>query len=908
MSSTQSGSRTQPDAEVSTSTGVPASSARDSGKRSDRERRLFEAGDKVSDRYRILRFIARGGMGEVYAALDAELGQPVALKAVRPEVALHSQTLRRFRREINLSRKVTHQNVCRIYDVGTHYAEEQDLSIRYLTMELLEGLTLTRYLRKHGTIAHEEALPIVVQIASGLGAAHDAGVVHRDFKTSNVLLAETSRGLRAVITDFGLSQTLNDEGLTPVDSDRLTGTGQLMGTLAYLAPEQLEGKPSSAATDIYSLGVVLYQMLTGRLPFDGGSPLMAALKRLHEDPPDPRKFKPELDEIWCEVILRSLERDATKRYRNTEELMEALGVEALTDSSTAIMRPIVDRRRGFASGAYEAPSIDNTAAGTGSREMPLPKGTLPMWKAVALAIGASLVVLGFTHVLPKFLAPPDIQVLVAEPLVLGENADFLASSFEAALLRGLASLEGIHPLDSSKIEGVDGPPEELLRTAGADELIHLEVRDIGREWGVTVKRIGPGGEVLFLPDNFKVVQEDSRLQADAIQAAILRLYPDRDIVEGAGDLEISGDDYSEFLELRYAIERDPGDLSRAEILARLGELQERAPAFTETLLYEARAAAYLYRMSQEENYLEKAYSLLEEAEKKAPNDPRPLEQLINLAIVVPDLDLADSALRKLNAVAPGEVVMLHAEATVAEAKGNFTQAIELLSRACEVQRTPRCLTDLSSSQRKGGLTEEAISTLEEVVEEWPSYWWGKKLLADYQFLHGDVDRAQFLYEECLDRSDPDLLVATNLSVIYLIKDQYQDALSLVRLLEQRYPNNRILMLSLAETEELSGNQARADELYRDLLDRIGRPEEDNWGDWSIRAQALAHLGQQDEAEASVERVLRGGAGDGLAHIEAAITYAVVGNSEAARQQLRTARELGVPKHLFRLPWLRQLES
>lgn len=544
MSHSHSGSRAASEAEEPTSADVPSADAsvgdgpaegseQAEQKLPSSSRRLFQAGDSVSGRYRIQSFVARGGMGEVYAALDTELGDTVALKAVRPEVALHAQTLRRFRREINLSRKVTHQNVCRIYDVGTHHDDDRDLSIRYLTMELLEGLTLTRHLRRHGPMSTEDALPLVVQIASGLGAAHEAGVVHRDFKTSNVLLAETPRGLRAVITDFGLSQSLADDGLTPVDSDKLTGTGQLMGTLAYLAPEQLEGKRCSAATDIYALGVVLYQMITGRLPFDGGSPLMAALKRLHEDPPDPVSFVPDLDPLWGDVLLRCLHRDPRQRFQDSNELLEALGVERMNDSSTAIRRlQVLERTH---EGEAEA-GADGEAAtpGTGTKTdaVPLPGRSLAMWKAVSLAVAVGLAVLGITTVWPKLAEAPRIQVLVAEPIVRGDNADFVASGLEAAALRGLASLEGVRPLDSSALRGSDGSPAELLRTVGADELIQLSARDVGREWQVEIKRFGKHGTVRWA-EEIRVPQDDPDVQVDAIEAAIRRAYPAREVLEGA---------------------------------------------------------------------------------------------------------------------------------------------------------------------------------------------------------------------------------------------------------------------------------------------------------------------------------------------------------------------------------------
>jgi eukaryotic-like serine/threonine-protein kinase len=294
---------------------------------------LFPPEAVIAGRYRVVRRIARGGMGLVYEVEDTEIGGAIALKAVRPDVAIHPTNLARFRREIHLARRITHPNVCRLYDFGQH--QDPERVIRFLTMELLHGETLAKRLERVGPLPTEEALPIVAQIVSGLAAAHEAGVIHRDFKPSNVILCDRGRP-RAVITDFGLSLSIKDEGEDP---SRLTASGQLMGTLAYIAPEQLEGQPCSTLSDLYSFGVVFYQMITGILPFRASTPLMTALMRLNEEPKPPSQIQNSVPADIEDAVLRCLRRDPRERFAEFGEVLNALGLEATRESTTTILRP-----------------------------------------------------------------------------------------------------------------------------------------------------------------------------------------------------------------------------------------------------------------------------------------------------------------------------------------------------------------------------------------------------------------------------------------------------------------------------------------------------------------------------------------------------------------------------------------
>jgi tetratricopeptide (TPR) repeat protein/TolB-like protein len=299
-------------------------------------------GQVLADRYRIVAFLGRGAVGEVYEAQDLELDEPLAVKILRPQIAGDEQVLRRFKREVQLARRVTHPNVCRVFDLVYHSGEPPQDSRVFLTMELLRGETLADRLERAGPLAPAEALPIVAQITQALEAAHANGVIHRDLKSANVILVGPPERQRAVVTDFGLAGSTTPMGSLGAG---LTATGELVGSPAYMAPEQVRGEESTPATDLYALGIVLYEMVTGELPFVGKSAFYTALKRLQEPPPSPRRQAPDLDPVWDEVILRCLERNPADRFRHARHVSRALGATRAQEEATAQIH-LPARRRG----------------------------------------------------------------------------------------------------------------------------------------------------------------------------------------------------------------------------------------------------------------------------------------------------------------------------------------------------------------------------------------------------------------------------------------------------------------------------------------------------------------------------------------------------------------------------------
>ena len=260
-------------------------------------------------------------MGEVFEAEDLELGERVAIKRIRLDLARDPDAAERFRREIHLARQITHANVCRVYDVFRHQAGDENTV--YLSMELLEGTTLAEHLPQERPLDLDEALAIGRQIAEGLDAIHARGVVHRDLKPSNIMLVADGAAppaRRAVITDFGLAR----RAVTSETTQFASRDGAIIGTPAYMAPEQVEGGSIGPAADVYAFGTILYELVTGRLPFAAATPVAAAIRRLTEEPLSPRALVPSLPEAWERTILECLRRQPSERLPSARAAIELL--------------------------------------------------------------------------------------------------------------------------------------------------------------------------------------------------------------------------------------------------------------------------------------------------------------------------------------------------------------------------------------------------------------------------------------------------------------------------------------------------------------------------------------------------------------------------------------------------------
>lgn len=393
---------------------------------------MIATGHVIASRYRILDRISEGGMATVYTARRLSDGEVVALKVLREQFASDEEFVERFQREAHAVSELFHPNMVRVYDSG------RDGPIHYIAMEYIQGENLKERIRREGPLPVDQAVKIALQVCEALEFAHSHGVIHRDVKPQNILL--TGDG-RVKVTDFGIARAMS--------SATITQTGTVLGSVQYLSPEQARGAVVGRAADIYALGVVLFEMVTGRLPFDGDSPIAIALAHVHRHPPRPRQLIPTVPEQIDGIILRALAKAPTDRYRTAGELRKDLAGE------TALWREHPARTLEQTPPTMVLPGLERPAP-EASQERRRLSGVLVTVALGALIIGGAW---GGWRVFSSYLFVPEVAV-----------PSFAGSSLEAA--------------------------EEMARTAGLTLKVNERVYHGTVPVGTVISQDQPSGKVV----------------------------------------------------------------------------------------------------------------------------------------------------------------------------------------------------------------------------------------------------------------------------------------------------------------------------------------------------------------------------------------------------------------------------
>lgn len=274
---------------------------------------MITKGQKINNRYEIIRTIGEGGMANVYLGYDTILDRNVAIKVLRGDLSSDEKFVRRFQREALSASSLSHPNIVEVYDVG------EDNGLYYIVMEYIDGKTLKQLLKKRGSLTLSEAIDIMLQITDGMAHAHDSYIVHRDLKPQNIMIKDDGQ---IKITDFGIAMALN--------ATQLTQTNSVMGSVHYLPPEQAAGKGCTIQSDIYSMGIIFYELLTGELPFKGDSAVEIALKQMKDPLPDVHKMNKDIPQSIENIILKATAKNPKNRYQNVREMYQDL-LTALND-------------------------------------------------------------------------------------------------------------------------------------------------------------------------------------------------------------------------------------------------------------------------------------------------------------------------------------------------------------------------------------------------------------------------------------------------------------------------------------------------------------------------------------------------------------------------------------------------
>ncbi|MBU1337774.1 MAG: protein kinase [Acidobacteria bacterium] len=382
----------------------------------------LETGSAFADRYQIIEELGRGGMGRVYKALDMELNEKIALKLLKPQIAADEDMIERFRNELTTARNVTHKNICRMYDLGKYKGNY------YITMEYVPGEDLKSMLSMIGVLGPGKTVSIGIQICQGLLEAHKHGVVHRDLKPQNIMI-DREGAIR--IMDFGIARSLKSKGIT--------GVGTMIGTPEYMSPEQAEGKEVDRRSDIYSLGIVLYEMATGQLPFKGETHLSIAMKHKGEIPKNPQEINPRIDDNLNLLILKCLEKEKDNRYSNVVELLEEL---KRINKELPVTKTLVSQRKT-----------------TTSKQITV---TLGPKKLLVPILAAAVIILAFLawkllapkNILPIAIDKPSLAIVYFENGTGDKGNDHWRRGLASLLISDLQQSKYIDVLSSDRLFGI----------------------------------------------------------------------------------------------------------------------------------------------------------------------------------------------------------------------------------------------------------------------------------------------------------------------------------------------------------------------------------------------------------------------------------------------------------------------
>jgi eukaryotic-like serine/threonine-protein kinase len=466
----------------------------------------LKTGSVIAGRYEIIECLGQGGMGRVYKAYDLDVREEIALKLIRPEISADPRIIQRFQNELKLARKIAHRNVCRLFDLG------RDGNAVFITMEYVSGEDLKTTIHRIGPMTVRKALAVGQQICQGLSEAHGQGVIHRDLKPSNVLIDKEGN---VRILDFGIALSPETEGLTD--------PGSIPGTLQYIAPEILNGQKPEAPSDIYSLGVILYEMVTGRLPFEGPSAIGVAAKQLTEIPNDPGFFNPGLPAALGRLILRCLAKDPAVRFQKAEEVCMGLGriEEDLAGPEKRSARARLHAKKPSKPGFRWIPAIGLAFA------------------CVAAVVVAKVLIrsVGGRPQAHSSNSPANsLIVLPFEHRNMADRQEYISPFILYRMIRNLEKSKGLDviPYAASipyKDSALPGP--EIAKKSGVNHILKGTITSRDRGFVIDVELLGPKpGEILYSKsypsetekDIYPVLDEISRTVADKLG---VNLVPER---------------------------------------------------------------------------------------------------------------------------------------------------------------------------------------------------------------------------------------------------------------------------------------------------------------------------------------------------------------------------------------------
>jgi len=803
--------------------------------------RELTTGSIFAGRYQVIEELGHGGMGRVYKVHDTDIKEKIALKVLRPEIALDKETIERFSNELKLARKISHRNVCRMFDLGK--AE----GTTFITMEFVPGEDLKKFIRKSGQLGTGRAVSIGKQVCEGLAEAHHLGIVHRDLKPQNIMVDEDGN---ARIMDFGIARSLRGKGIT--------GAGVMIGTPEYMSPEQVEGKDVDQRSDIYSLGIILYEMLTGQVPFEGDTPFTIGVKHKSEIPRDPREMNTQIPPDLGRLVLKCLEKDKAKRYQSAGELHAEL--EKIEQGLPTTER-VAPKRKPFTSRQITV-------------SFRLKKVIIPAAALVAVVvIGIALI-----KILPKKGAPPtapskrSIAVLPFESVGSTSEDETFSSGIADDITTQL-----------SKISELDVRSQT---SSMRYEKSSLGTKEIGRELNVVYILVG------------------------RVQRAEGKVHITTRLIDAAADTNIWADTYDRDWKEIFAVQSDIAHRVAAALKAKLTpaekeRIEKKPTKDIKAYEYYVKGREYYFRYKKEEN--EQAVELFKKAIELDPDyalahaglSDAYFQRVIRFGFpgaewFEPAVEEAQKAISLDPNLAEGYKALGSLYGVV---KGWWRKAGEAYQKAVEVNpNSAIACGSLSDFYLRSGDYDKALPLAKKTVALDPALGFSYTYVGDVYYGVDDLGRAEEWYKKALELQ-PDLDVAHNMLInLYLALGEYNKAIEQSQMFLSKVPNDPpVWMIESAAIAELfSGHYEKVQEYYK----KIGaQPVELGYIYWKAGKKDEAKKLFQENLNLAQKRLEDGDESTDVRYSLAAI-YAVQGNRDEALRWLGKAVEAGERDYRF----------
>jgi serine/threonine protein kinase/tetratricopeptide (TPR) repeat protein len=803
--------------------------------------RVLEPGDELGPRFLIDELLGEGGMGRVYKATDRELGRVIAIKVLLSELTNDAQVIQRFKHELLLASRISHKHILRIHDLS-----EAD-GVKFITMAYVEGKDLNQVLKTESPLPLERCLKFARQLCEALAAAHAEGVVHRDFKPHNVLVAKDDQ---VYVSDFGLATSFETAKMG------MTRSGAFVGTPKYMSPEQVEGGTVDQRSDLYSLGLVFYEMATGEVPFAGESTWQVMYQRVKEKPKDPKLVKPDLPDWVARIMMHCLEKNPADRYQNANEILADMDSHRSPSShSQTVILPITPKAAkwtGTAIGAFVVLVILFFA--------------IPTTRHWVFRGGGETTTGGERPGLPPLSAGKYVAILPFRVLGADDSLTYVADGLGEALTAKLFQLSDVRIASTNaaqKSNDQKRPLPQIAKELGVNMIVHGLVQGgSGNQLRIVVKLENMESNQLQWSQEFSGMSGDlltleDQIYSKLVDALKVKATPSEMSVAGAHPTENVAA-YDIYLHGRQALrgQQDPKNIQTAIDLFEQAIKKDSGFALAYTGLSDA--SMLMYREKKDRFWSERGIAAAKQAER-------------------------------LNGKLPEVHLSL---GSAYSATGQTTEAISELKKALELSpNSDEAYRRLGNAYSDVGQNDAAIQTLKRAEELNPYYWVNLNALGTAYFVSGDYEKALKQFQNVTQLEPENAAGYDNMGSVYSRMGKYEDSIVAFQKALQIQP--------YAGTYSNLATDFFYLKKYPEAVQMFERAVEMNPGDETYAgnlADAYRWAGQKDKANTTYDKAIslaykqlqvNPRDANTLGHV--ALYYAKKGDSARAKEFIKRAR-------------------